>query len=196
MQLLIASNNVHKIREIRSMLGKKQNFDILSLLNFPHYQTQEEVGKTFEENASLKAKHAAEQLNILTLADDSGLVVPALSGEPGIFSARYAGPDASDKENRQKLLERMQGLTGHQRVAYFTCAIALADPRGVKKCVTGSCEGTILEKERGGNGFGYDPLFLKNDYGKTFAEMEEEVKNRVSHRRKAIDKMLLVLESL
>ena len=178
------------------MLGKRKGFDILSLLNFSNYQPPEETGKSFEENAILKAVHAASHLNILTLADDSGLVVPALNGEPGIFSSRYAGPDVSDKENRQKLLEKMKDLTGHQRSAHFFCALALADPNGLKKCVTGTCEGVIVEKERGGNGFGYDPLFLKNDYGKTFSELEEETKNRISHRRKAVDKILLVLESL
>ncbi len=196
MQLLIASTNLHKIREIRSILKKRADLDVLSLHNFPSYQPPEETGKTFEENAILKAEHAAKTLHIWTLADDSGLIVPALGGDPGVFSARFAGVDASDKENRKKLLKEMQDLKGMQRQAYFSCALALASPEGVKKCVTGSCEGVILGEEKGGNGFGYDSLFLKNDYGKTFAELEEEVKNRVSHRRKAMDKMLPLLERL
>lgn len=196
MQLLIASKNLHKIREIRSMLKPKTDLDIVSLLQFPDYVPPDETGKTFEENAILKASHAAKTLGILTLADDSGLVVPALGGEPGVFSARYAGEGATDKENRKKLLQAMRGLNGLQRSAYFACALALAMPEGLKKCVTGICEGAIAEEEKGGNGFGYDPLFIKNDYGKTFGELQEEVKNRVSHRRNAFEKMSIILENL
>ena len=195
MQLLIASTNVHKIREFRSMLKKRADLDILSLHNFPDYQPPEETGKTCEENAKLKAQHAASALNVLTLADDSGLVVPALGGAPGVYSARYAGENATDKDNRKKLLEMMQSFKDYQRQAYFSCSLVLASPDRIIKCVVGTCEGSITEEEKGRNGFGYDAVFLKNDYGKTFGELEEEVKNRISHRRKAMEKMLLVLES-
>jgi len=195
MKLIIASRNVHKIREIRSMLKEKKTWDIFSLIDFPDYQPPEETGKTFEENAILKAIDAAKTLNSWVLADDSGLVVPALNGAPGIYSARYAGEHATDKENRQKLFQEMAALKNENRDAYFECCIALASPEGVEKSVCGRCEGTIIEEERGGQGFGYDPIFKKHDYNKTFAELEEEVKNRISHRRKAIDLILLIIEN-
>lgn len=195
-KLLIASSNLHKIRECKAILTSLPHFDLLSLRDFPAYIPPEETGSSFEENAALKAVHAAKTLQVWALADDSGLVVPSLQGAPGIFSSRYAGKDATDSENRKKLLEEMCHLMEEDRNGYFYCAIALASPDGLKKCVSGSCEGKILSKERGGSGFGYDPLFIKFEYSKTFAELEESVKNRVSHRRKALDKMLPVLESL
>jgi len=193
--LVIASKNVHKIREFKAILKDLPLLDILTLHDFPDYTPPEEVGKSFEENATLKAAHAAKSLNIWAIADDSGIVVPALGGEPGVFSARYAGNHATDGENRKKLLGKMEHLLDADRNAYFECAIALASPEGLKKCVKGTCEGKLLEKERGGNGFGYDPLFVKHEYSKTFAELGESVKNRISHRRKALDKILLSIES-
>lgn len=195
-ELVIASTNVHKVRELRNMLKPFGRFDLLSLADFPDYTPPEETGKTFEENAKLKAEHAAKTVGRWVIAEDSGLVVPALGGAPGIFSARYAGKDASDVENREKLLEMMQSLLDDERHAFFECSMVLASAVGVKKCVKGTCEGIILGKERGGGGFGYDPLFIKHGYSKTFAELEESVKNRISHRRKALDKLLPVLESL
>lgn len=195
-ELVIASTNVHKVREFRSMLKPFLKADILSLCDFHQYLPPEETGKSFEENASLKAVHAAKELNRWVLADDSGLIVPALNGAPGILSARYAGNDASDLENRKKLLDEMQHLLDDDRQAFFECCIALAAPSGLKKCVKGTCEGQILTKERGGSGFGYDPLFVKHGYNKSFAELGETIKNRVSHRRKALDKLLLSLESI
>ena len=196
LQLVIATSNVHKIREIKSILSQYTHFDILSLRDFPDYVAPEETGSTFEENAILKAVHSAKTLHQWTLADDSGLVVPALNGEPGVFSARYAGEEANDADNRKKLLGKMQHLEMQDRQAYFECCIALASPEGLKKSVCASCEGIILKEERGGGGFGYDPLFLKHEYNKTFAELEESVKNKISHRRKALDKIILSLESL
>lgn len=195
-ELVIASTNIHKVREFRSLLKPFSGFDILSLSDFPHYTPPEETGKTFEENAILKAEHAAKALNCWVLADDSGLVVPALNGAPGIFSARYAGKDATDLENRKKLLEEMQHLMEEDRQAFFECAIALASASGLKKCVKGICEGTLIAKDRGGSGFGYDPLFIKHGYSKTFAELQDSVKNRISHRRKAMDKIFLTLEQV
>lgn len=194
--LIIASTNIHKIREFRSILKHLSNVDVLSLLDFSSYTPPEETGKTFEENAILKATDAASKLQALVLADDSGLVVPALQGAPGVFSARYAGNDATDFDNRKKLLLEMQALDGDRRDAYFSCVLALASPSGLLKVTQGSCEGTIALQEKGGSGFGYDPLFIKHGYSKTFAELEEGIKNRVSHRRKALDKMILYLEPL
>lgn len=196
MQLVIASTNMHKIREFRAMLKALRKFDILSLHDFPHYVPAEEVGDSFEEIASKKALHAAAALGKIVLADDSGLVVPALGGAPGIYSARYAGVDATDKENRLKLLAEMEDLQETDRYAYLECCLALATPDSLKKCAKGTCEGIILTQERGSNGFGYDSIFLKHDYSKTFAELEEDTKNRISHRRKAFDKMQLTLEAL
>ncbi|NGX56710.1 MAG: Non-canonical purine NTP pyrophosphatase [Candidatus Anoxychlamydiales bacterium] len=194
-QLVIASKNVHKIREYKIILSSLlPNIDILSLIDFPNYIPPKETGKTFEENALIKAEHAAKELNKWTLGDDSGLVVPALKGEPGIFSARYAGENASDKDNRLKLLKNMEALNEKDRSAYFECCIALASPEELKKSCCAYVEGEITYKEIGGNGFGYDPIFKKHDYNKTFAQLEEALKNRVSHRRKAIDKILCAIE--
>ncbi len=196
MELVLATTNVHKIREIRSLLKSLQQFDLLSLRNFPDYSQPSETGTTFEENAILKATDAARALNKWAVADDSGLVVPALGGAPGVYSARYAGEGAAEIDNRKKLLKEMTDLDEIGRAAYFECVIALASPEGLKKCAKGTCEGTILTKERGRNGFGYDSLFLKHDYNQTFGELEESVKNQVSHRGKALEKLKLFLETI
>ncbi len=195
MKLIIASKNVHKIREIRSMLKGQTKWDLFSLIDFPDYEPPGETGTTFEENAILKATHAATALQAWVIADDSGLVIPALGAAPGVLSARYSGENATDKDNRKKLLEAMKDLKGEDRDGFFECCLAAATPEGLEKCVSARCEGTIIEEERGGQGFGYDSLFKKHDYNKTFAQLEEEVKNRISHRRKAIDKILIHLDS-
>jgi XTP/dITP diphosphohydrolase len=196
MEIVIASSNLHKVREFREMLKNLKGFDILSLHNFPQYKPLEETGKTFKENAITKAVHAAQELGVLALADDSGLIVPILNGEPGVLSRRYAGENATDVENRQKLLKALQGRQNLERSAYFECSIALADPQGLKKCVTGRCEGVITTEERGRNGFGYDPIFMKHETQKTFSELDEAVKNKISHRGKAFEAISIVLESL
>lgn len=196
MELVVASHNVHKVREYRQLLKKMATFDVYSLNDFPQYRLPEETGKSFEENASLKALHAAQALDKWVIADDSGLVVPALDGAPGIYSARYAGEDASDLDNRKKLLKELGSLPEEKRVGYFECCISLASKDGVFRTVRGICEGELLTEERGRHGFGYDSLFRKYEYSKTFAEMDEDIKNRISHRRKAFDKMLIFLESL
>lgn len=196
MEIVIASLNLHKIRELREMFKLHSGYDLLSLLNFPGYQSPEESGKTFKENATIKALHAAKKLQKPALGDDSGLVIPGLNGAPGIHSRYYAGEDATDAENRQKVLQEMSGLHGDRRLAYFECVLVLAMPDGKTKPFSAKCEGSITEEERGRNGFGYDALFIKNDYDKTFAELNEDVKNRISHRRKAFEKLCVHLESL
>ncbi|MFS8564258.1 MAG: RdgB/HAM1 family non-canonical purine NTP pyrophosphatase [Rhabdochlamydiaceae bacterium] len=196
MELVVASKNIHKIRELRSMLKEYKQFDVLSLLDFPAYTPPEEDGSSFEEIASNKALHAAKALNRWTLADDSGLIVPALQGAPGIYSSRYAGDLATDAENRHKLLKEMEHILDPQRQGYFECWIVIASPEGIKKCVKGLCEGMILGAEKGSYGFGYDSIFIKHEYGKSFAEIEENLKNRISHRRKAFDKLHVFLSSL
>ncbi len=196
MEIILATQNLHKIREFREMFKTLKFLDLLSLLNFPDYIPPEETEDTFEANANLKAVHAAKTLNKWVIADDSGLVVPALGGAPGVYSRRYAGLQATDKQNRIKLLQDMKELSQLQRSAYFQCALALANPKGIYKTVTGIVEGYILEEEVGRDGFGYDSLFQQHDSNKSFGEMSESVKNRVSHRRKAFDKIALTLESI
>ena len=197
LELVIASTNIHKVREFKTMLKSIPGLDILSLCDFPDFAPPDETGSTFEENAVLKAKCAAKVLHRWVLADDSGLVVPALNGAPGVYSARYAGGDASDLDNRKKLLSEMAHLMEEDRGAHYECYVALASPEGeVVKCVRGTCEGVLISQERGGGGFGYDPLFIKHGYSKTFAELGDSVKNRVSHRRKAIDKIVRTLEEI
>lgn len=196
MQLVIASRNVHKIREMRSMLKGLTYLDLYSLIDFPQYVPPSEEGSTFQEIAFKKALHAAKTLNKWVIADDSGLVVPALDGAPGIFSARYAGENATDADRRRKLLHEMRDLKEQQRAAYFECCLVLASPQGETKSARGLSEGVITTEERGSKGFGYDPIFMKYDYSKTFGELEADIKIRISHRRKALDKLILVLETL
>ncbi|HEU64879.1 MAG: Non-canonical purine NTP pyrophosphatase [Candidatus Anoxychlamydiales bacterium] len=196
-QLVIASKNIHKIREIKTILNEViPNIDLLSLIDFPEYIPPEESGTSFEDNAKIKAIHAAKALNRWVISDDSGLVVPALNGEPGIFSARYAGDKATDSDNRKKLLSKLADLSDNDLYAYFECCIAIASPDSLKKSVCAKCEGRIETQERGGEGFGYDPLFVKHDYNQTFAQLKAAVKNKISHRRKALDKIAITIESL
>lgn len=194
MEIVIASQNIHKIREFRFLLKPLKNLEILSLLDFPDYIPEDEIGETFEEIASKKALHAAQALHRWVLADDSGLVVTSLNGRPGILSARYA---PTDKEKRAKLLQELIPFPDMtERHAYFECCLAIASPEEVEKTVSAVCEGAIGMEEKGSHGFGYDPLFIKHDYSKTFGEIDEEIKNRISHRRKAFDKILPYLEQL
>lgn len=196
MKILLASHNVHKLREFREMFKMSKGLDLYSLLDFPNYKAPEETGETFMDNAILKATHASKELNMLAIADDSGLVVPKINNLPGVKSHRFACEDPTDQENRTKLLDMMKGLDGDDRSAYFECAIAVAKPEGLHKTVHATVEGFITTEEKGRSGFGYDSLFIKHDYDKTFAELDEATKNRVSHRRKAFEKLLLVLESM
>lgn len=196
MEIVIASSNLHKIREIRSILKPELPFDYLSLLDFPEYQPPEETGETFEENAFIKATHAAHALKRWVIADDSGLVIPALKNLPGVKSRRFAGESATDKENREKLVKELDSIPESERTGYYTCALAIASPEGVQKQVVGFCEGSLILTPKGSQGFGYDPLFVKYDYNKTLAEMDEETKNKISHRRKALDKLIPFLEEI
>lgn len=197
MEVILATTNFHKIREFKEMFKSLPHLELISLHQFPNYVPPEETGGTIKENSILKAVHAAHHLKRSVLADDTGLFVPALNGEPGIYSARYAGSNATDSENCHKLLEKMSTFTSHEkRMAYFACCLAVANPMGIQKYVEGTCEGFISDVPRGRNGGGYDSLFIKNDYEKTFSELEESVKNRISHRRKAFERLVVYLENL
>ena len=156
--------------------------------------TVEEDGLTFHANARKKALYAADFTGKMAVADDSGLVVDALSGEPGIFSARYAGENATDEENIEKLLVKLAEVPKESRTARFVCTIAVAMPGELLGIFEGTCSGLIGTEPRGDNGFGYDPVFVKTDYGKTFAELPHDVKNRISHRVRAFEKAAVIIE--
>jgi XTP/dITP diphosphohydrolase len=181
--LVLATRNAGKTREIREFL---EGFpvEIKNLDDFGPIPAVEEDGTTFDENAYKKASFTAKILGLPALADDSGLEVEALGGAPGVHSARYAGPSATDAENNAKLLREMEGETN--RAAVFVCVISLAVPSGVALTYEARCEGLIAEAPRGNNGFGYDPLFYYPPLNRTFAQLSAEEKNRGSHRGKAL----------
>ena len=186
MDLLLATRNPNKTREFHDLLG--QAFDVIDLSSFPEIAIPEETGRTFEENATLKAIAASKKLPSLVIADDSGLEVDALGGAPGIFSARYAGENANSKENISKLLHelRAQNIATEKRSARFRCVIALAQNGKVLGVFEGFVEGKIVEPPRGSGGFGYDPIFEPKGFDQTFAEMTPESKSKISHRGQAI----------
>ena len=192
MQLLVASRNKHKLKELAALLQDLplEAVPASSIRALPEIV---EDGATIRDNAIKKAVETARVAKKLTLADDTGLEVDALKGEPGVRSARFAGEDATYHENNKKLLERLAGVAYDKRTARFRCVVAIADENGLCECVEGICNGTILEAERGGGGFGYDPLFIADGQTKTFAELSPEVKNRISHRAKAMQKAWAVL---
>ena len=185
-ELLLASNNLGKVREISQALSDL-NLKILSLRDLEEQIQVEEDGKTFLENARKKAREVGLRAQKLTLADDSGLEVEALGGLPGVESANFARKGASDKENNEKLLKLLEGVPFEKRKARFRCIMVLFDPfEDFEEWVEGSIEGFILDQPRGEYGFGYDPLFFIPELGKTLAELPLEVKNSISHRGKAL----------
>lgn len=197
-QIVLATGNEGKVREFKKLV-EGVDLEIKGLKDFGPIPDIVEDGKTFEDNAYKKAHLTAKYLGIPALADDSGLVVDALGGEPGVHSARYAGEDATDRENNLKLIAAMEGQ--ENRKAAFETILAIAVPRGPALIYEGRCEGVLLHENRGENGFGYDPLFYYPEFKKTFAQMTQEEKNSVSHRGKAmaeliseIDKVMIWLE--
>lgn len=180
-KLLLATSNPGKVDEYRVLLAGAP-VTLVTPAEQGLEGQPEETGATFEENALLKARYYAQASGLLSLADDSGLEVDALGGEPGVHSARYAGDGATDADRVVLLLSRLKDVASEKRTARFRCVVALAWPEGATEIFHGSCEGQIADELRGNNGFGYDPVFYVPELGKTFAELESDVKNQRSHR--------------
>jgi XTP/dITP diphosphohydrolase len=186
MKIAIASTNRHKIEEIRHKLSDLSSIECVPADSIAHIGPIDENGSTFEENALIKAREVARIIHIPSLADDSGLVVDALDGEPGIYSARY-GNLSSDSMRNELLLSRLERVPDGKRSARFVCAIAFVSPEGNEFTVRGECEGVIARSSSGSNGFGYDPVFYLPERDKTFAELSLDEKNKISHRARALD---------
>jgi XTP/dITP diphosphohydrolase len=193
--ILIATTNRGKLREVQAILAGLP-LRLVTLEDFPGLPEPIEDADTFEENAKIKALHYARLTRHWTLADDSGLVVDALGGSPGVRSARHAGPECDPAANNAKLVKELCGVPPESRTARFQCAIALAGPEGVLATTRGAVEGVIIDEARGTNGFGYDPHFFVPEHGMTTAEMAPEQKNRISHRGEALRAIRPTIELL
>lgn len=189
--IVVATGNAHKLTEIRDILGKVlPDVEFVSLAQLGDFDDPEETGTTFEANALIKAEAAVAETGFSAIADDSGLVVDALDGEPGVYSARYAGVHGDDAANNAKLLRNLENVEDADRTARFMSVVALVRADGIVLSGEGSCEGMIGHELRGDHGFGYDPLFLPNDTpGKTMAELTPEEKNAISHRFHALQNL-------
>jgi XTP/dITP diphosphohydrolase len=194
--LVLGTRNAKKRQEIEEILGDL-GLDLRDLRNWPDAPEVVEDGDTFEDNARKKASELARVLHHWVLGEDSGLVVPALGGRPGVFSARYAGRQGDDTANNARLLAELAPLPDDQRAAYYVCTAALANPEGEIQAVTeGRCHGRIIRDFRGQGGFGYDPLFLIPEYHRTFGELSPLVKHALSHRARALAKLRPILWTL
>jgi XTP/dITP diphosphohydrolase len=191
--LLLATSNIHKLEEYRAIFSDLP-YQLLSLRDIQLGLDVEETGTTFAENAELKARAYANTSGLLSLSDDSGLEIDALHGAPGVYSARFAGKDASYEERFRLIHQQLAGVPLEKRTARFRCAIAVAQPAGEVRVVEGSLEGVIAPSPRGCYGFGYDPIFLVPALGKTTAELRPEAKNRISHRGRAAQMARVLLE--
>jgi XTP/dITP diphosphohydrolase len=194
-KLLLATTNQGKVREYRHLF-KGLPFEVVTPTDESIDIAVDEKNKTFEENARLKAVTYSSRSHLITLADDSGLEVDALGGQPGIISARFAGKKASDKEKVEYLLAKLKEVPWEKRTARFRCVIAIANPEGKTELCRGECQGLIAFEPRGENGFGYDPIFYLPEFDKTMAELPLETKNQISHRSRAAKKAYQVLEEL
>ena len=186
-QVLIATKNKGKVKDFEAIFAPL-GYKVLSMFDVASDMDIEETGTTFEQNAILKAEALAKELNTIVIADDSGLSVDALNGEPGVYSARYAG-DHDDEANIVKVLENLQGVSTPERTARFVCCIAIAGPSIETKTFNGTCEGVITEMKIGENGFGYDPIFYVPTLSRTMAQLTPEEKGKISHRGNAIRKL-------
>jgi XTP/dITP diphosphohydrolase len=192
-QLLLASRNQDKVREFTALLNEI-NAQLISLEDVSHVGEIVEDADTLEGNAYKKAREVSRLTRLPTLADDSGLEVLYLNKEPGVHSSRYAGPKATYSENCKKLLQTLRGVPPRRRAARFRCVVVFITPDGVEKIGEGICRGVITEQPRGTHGFGYDSIFLPEGYTQTFAEMDSSLKNKFSHRAKAIQTMYDVIK--
>ncbi|MDZ5470767.1 XTP/dITP diphosphatase (plasmid) [Bacillus sp. 31A1R] len=187
-EIIIATKNKGKAKEFEQMF-LPLGFEVKTLLDYNDIGDIEETGSTFEENAIIKAEELSKLLNQIVIADDSGLMVDALDGAPGIYSARFAGEEKNDEANIDKILQLLQGVPDEKRTARFYCALAVAIPSKSSQTVSGECEGRILHERRGSYGFGYDPIFFAIEKGKAMAELTPEEKSQISHRAKALEKL-------
>ena len=185
MRIIFATGNQSKMIEIRGIMAHL-GMEILSMKDAGIKVDIEENGSSFEENAKIKTRALGVMPDTIVMADDSGLSVDALNGEPGIYSARYLGPDATPEQMNQSIIDRLRGVTTEKRGAAFICAISILFPDGTEAVTFGEMRGRIAEKPAGCGGFGYDPILYLPEYGKTVAELPEEEKNRISHRGKAL----------
>jgi XTP/dITP diphosphohydrolase len=194
-RLIAATKNKGKLEEITQLLAQFP-YEIVSMEQIGIVDNIEENGSTFEENALIKAKSIWKVTGETVIADDSGLEVDYLDGAPGIYSARYAGEGAADADKNRKLLDAMEGVPADKRTARFVCAIAVVFADGTSVSVRGVCEGYIVTKPSGSNGFGYDPLFCVPEFGMTIAQMDSDIKNSISHRGNALRKIVEELERI
>ncbi len=195
MQVIVATTNAGKFREVVSILSDLR-ISFLSLTSLQGYTSPVEVGVTYAENAAAKAAAVAQFSGCWALADDSGLEVDALGGQPGVYSSRYVSPTASDLERNHRILELLEGVPHSQRNARFQCVVALAGPDGELSLAHGSCDGMIAEVPSGDSGFGYDPIFIVPKFAATMASLPPDVKNRVSHRARALENIKPLLQRL
>ncbi|CAH2716296.1 dITP/XTP pyrophosphatase [Neobacillus rhizosphaerae] len=194
-EVIIATKNPGKAKEFEEIFASR-GIEVRTLLDFPEIPDVEESGSTFEENAVLKAEAISQALNKMVIGDDSGLMVKALEGRPGIYSARYAGEPKNDQKNTDKVLSELKDVPEAERTARFYCALAVAVPGQETMTVSGTCEGRILEERRGSNGFGYDPVFYVPEQGVAMAELSSDEKHKISHRANALKKLDVVLDSI
>jgi XTP/dITP diphosphohydrolase len=192
-EMILGTRNHGKIAEFRSLF-KGMYIKLLSFYDFPDIPAVVEDGKTFQENAAKKAKAIAKATGRIAVSDDSGLEVDFLDAVPGVYSARFAGERATDRDNARKVLKMLDGVPWEERTARFVCVICAATPKGKTINAEGTCTGTISFEMRGSHGFGYDPIFIPSGYQLTMAEMEPELKNRISHRADAMKKFRKVLK--
>jgi XTP/dITP diphosphohydrolase len=195
MDIVIATHNRHKLREIRKILGRLPR-PVRSLDDFPPFPPVKETGRTLERNALLKARDAVHRTGRVCLADDTGLEVWALGGKPGVYSARYAGPACDYDDNNRKMLRALRGLPASRREAVFRCVVAVARPGKPARFFEGRCRGRIAAEPRGKGGFGYDPIFEVRGTGRTFAQLTLRQKNALSHRARAFRKAARFLRRL
>jgi XTP/dITP diphosphohydrolase len=193
-KLLLATRNRHKVTEMQQML-RGTGWQVVMLSDLEDMPDVEEDGATFEENARKKARSAAQRAKMWTLAEDAGLEVDALNGEPGIHSARYCGEGASDADRMRKVLESIIAVPDERRTARFRCVMCLVDPAGNETCFEGRCDGRISHHARGSAGFGYDPIFMPEGQAHTLGELGQSVKSRISHRARAMHQVIAHLQS-